>query len=101
MWNAGKSEARLLWQTRPALRTEDFFEIIFGLAQDGKTNSAGVPNLLQIAVIMQHYRQEFRLGKPPLIVQNIVFILLAPIGRILGYRAVYPRKTVDRQLVRK
>src|SRR5690348_9606715 len=25
MWNAGSDTARLAWETRPALRTEDFF----------------------------------------------------------------------------
>jgi hypothetical protein len=89
MWNGGEAEAHLLWQTRPALHTDAFFEIMWGLAQDGKTNKAGVPNLLQVAVIMQHYRQEFRLVNPPLIVQKIIFTLLAPIGKLCGYRATY------------
>ncbi|GGD97693.1 cupin domain-containing protein [Paenibacillus nasutitermitis] len=87
MWNGSETETHLLWQTRPALHTDNFFEIMWGLAQEGKTNKAGVPHILQLAVIMQKYRQEFRLIKPPLIIQKIVFALLAPLGRLCGYRA--------------
>ncbi|ANE46540.1 hypothetical protein SY83_09890 [Paenibacillus swuensis] len=87
MWNGSEDETRLLWQTRPAMHTDDFLEVMWGLAQEGKTNKAGVPHILQLAVIMQKYRQEFRLTKPPLIVQKIVFALLAPLGRLCGYGA--------------
>lgn len=87
MWNGGDTETRLLWQTRPALHTDDFFEIMWGLARAGKTNKAGLPNLLHLAVILRQYRHEFRPVKPPPLVQNIVFSLLAPLGRLCGYRA--------------
>lgn len=97
MWNGGSTEARLLWQTRPALHTDDFFEMMWGLAQEGKTNKAGVPNLLQLAVILQQYRQEFRLVKPPFIVQNIVFALLAPLGRLCGYGSIWTKKGDERE----
>lgn len=88
MWNGSEAEAHLLWQTRPALHTEDFFEVMWGLAQAGKTDKAGVPNLLQLAVILRQYRQEFRPIRPPLMVQNIVFVLLAALGRLCGYHAI-------------
>jgi|SRR5579859_535126 len=97
MWNGGSTEARLLWQTRPALHTDDFFEIMWGLAQAGKTNKAGLPNLLQLAVILQQYRQEFRPVKPPFIVQNIVFALLAPLGRLCGYGSIWTKKGDERK----
>lgn len=45
------------WQTRPALKTEAFFEMIWGLANDGKTNEKGAPNLLQMAVVTQEYEE--------------------------------------------
>ncbi len=91
MSNAGQDEARFLWQTRPALKTEAFCETLWGLARDGKTNKNGVPNLLQVAVIAQEYEHEFCLAQPPLIVQKVVFGILAPLGRLLGYRGSYPK----------
>lgn len=85
MWNGSKAETHLRWQTRPALHTDAFFEIMLGLAQAGKTKRTGVPNLLQLAVIMRQYRHEFRPVKPPPLIQDIVFALLAPLGRLCGY----------------
>ena len=61
------------------------------LAQDGKVNpKTGLPNLLQMAVLMRAFRNEIILARPPKIAQTIVFGLLAPIGRLLGYRGEYP-----------
>ena len=85
IWNGGSTEAHLLWQTRLALHTENFFEIMWGLAQAGKTNKAGLPNLLQLAVILRQYRHEFRPVKPPPLVQDLVFASLASLGRLCGY----------------
>ena len=63
MW-AEEAGTRLNWQTRPALKTEDFFETVWGLARDGKTNDKGVPNLLRAAVIVREYDEEYRLSVP-------------------------------------
>ena len=86
MW-AEEAGVRVNWQTRPALRTEAFFETIFGLAEEGKTNEKGVPNLLQSAVIARAFADEFRLAQPPWPIQRLLFAVLAPAGRLLGYRA--------------
>jgi quercetin dioxygenase-like cupin family protein len=82
--NAGDDEARVIWQTRPALRSEQFFRTLYGLAMDGRTNADGVPNLLQGALIMKEHAAEFVLASPPRLIQKILFATLAPIGRMLG-----------------
>lgn len=71
------------------MKTETFFKTLWGLAIDGKTNNNGVPNLLQIAVLFREYDREFRLSKPPYPLQKILFSILAPLGRLSGYRAKY------------
>jgi quercetin dioxygenase-like cupin family protein len=81
---------RVNWQTRPALKTEAFFETVWGLARAGKTNEKGVPNLLRVAVLCREYEDEFRLAKPPWPVQRALFAALAPVGRLLGYGASRP-----------
>ncbi len=81
MWNEGPERARTLWQTRPALRTESFFETIVALG------GAGKPGLLQTAVIASEYRDEFRTTSPPQVLQVPVVSILAPIGRLLGRKA--------------
>ncbi len=89
MW-AEEAGVRVNWQTRPALKTEAFFETVYGLASKGKTNEKGAPNLLQAAVIARAYSDEFRLASPPWAVQRLLFAALAPAGRLLGYRADHP-----------
>ena len=65
-------------------------ETFWGLGSEGKTNRKGVPNLLQLAVIMTEYDDVMRLAKPPWIVQKLLFGVLAPVGRLFGYREWYP-----------
>jgi quercetin dioxygenase-like cupin family protein len=90
--NGGNDELRMRVEFRPALKTESFFETFFGLARDGKTNPKnGLPGLLQVAVLVDEYRDEIRLIRPPWIVQRMVlFLLLVPVARLLGFRAQYP-----------
>jgi len=90
MWTTGEP-ARALWQVRPALRTQTFFETIWGLAGDGKLNSKGAPGILQGALLAQEYSDVFRLTKPPRPVQKVAFALLAPIARLRGHRGRYDR----------
>jgi quercetin dioxygenase-like cupin family protein len=91
LWNEGAEEAHALVEYRPALRTEVLFETLFGLGRDGKTDEGGSPGLLQGAVILESYEDEYRLARPSLPVQKAFVFVLAPIGRLLGYRATYPR----------
>lgn len=88
---AGSEEARIRWQIRPALDTETYVETVYGLAADGKMKDTGMPNLFQLAVIVRVFHEELHLTKPSRLVQNIVFGLLAPIGRALGYQAHYEK----------
>jgi mannose-6-phosphate isomerase-like protein (cupin superfamily) len=89
-WNAGPDQALVRVELRPALDTETFFEVLFGLSCDGKTNRKGVPGLLQIAVTVRALGDSCStLVRPPAAVQRVVFALLAPIGRRCGRRATY------------
>jgi quercetin dioxygenase-like cupin family protein len=85
--NITSEETRVIWQVQPALRTQQFFELMYGLAASGKTNSRGAPNLLHMALIANHYRDEFVLANPPLAVQTCIFGILAPLARLFGYSA--------------
>ena len=92
MWNHGDQPAVMHWTVTPALQTEQLFDTLAALANGGKTNSEGTPNLLQVSLTMLHFSREFRLSKPPFAVQQLVFRLLSPLARLLGYRAVYAEK---------
>jgi quercetin dioxygenase-like cupin family protein len=89
MWNESKEEAHLLWQTRPALRTDEFFEVMWKLAEAGKVNKKGLPGILQLSVILRQYRREFRPVKPPIWVQHALFLPLAFLGKLCGYRPTW------------
>jgi hypothetical protein len=90
-WNAGEEEAHIRVEIRPGTRFEEMAINLFGLAQDGKTNSRGMPNLLQAAIFAREFGDVLYFTKPPLLVQRMLFGALVPIARALGYRGSYPR----------
>lgn len=91
MWNASEGKTVANWQVRRALDTELLLETMTGLAADGKTNAAGMPNILQIALTADKFSNILRLGKPSFATQRVVFFLLKPFARIVGYRATYSK----------
>src|SRR5215472_16171805 len=89
-WNAGAEEALVRVGVRPAARFEAMIFNAFGLAQDGKVNRRGMPNLLQLAVLAREFDDVLRFTRPPRVVQRALFGLLAPLAWLLGYRGSYP-----------
>jgi quercetin dioxygenase-like cupin family protein len=89
-WNAGPEEALVQVEIRPAARFEAFLKNAFGLAQDGKVNRRGMPNLLQLALFAREFDDVVRFTHPPRVVQRLFFGLLAPLARLVGYRGSYP-----------
>ena len=91
-WNVGDDEAQVLVEISPAdKRFELMIGNLFGLANAGKTNAKGMPNPLQLAVIGQEFQDVIRFTRPPHAVQTAMFGLLGPVGRMLGYRGIYPQ----------
>ena len=88
-WNESDSELHFRHTTSPDLGSERFFETLFSLARDGKTNARGEVSLLQVVVIGDALAsQTYRTGIP-IGVQRALIRVLAVIGRWLGYRADY------------
>ena len=92
-WNAGEEEARVVVEIRPGERFEQMSLNLFGLAQDGRTNSKGMPNPLRVAIFAREFGDVLRFTKPPLVVQRLLFGALGAIARALGYRGSYPKYT--------
>jgi hypothetical protein len=87
-----REEARVLGEVRPALNSEVFFETLYGLARDGRTDESGVPNPLQFAVMLNGlHKGEIYLAEPPMAVQKALFTLLSPFGKLVGYKDHYPK----------
>ncbi len=83
MWNTSEKPTLMHWVIVPALNSEQFFETLADLANAGKTNEKGVPNLFQIALTMPRFYGVFRMAKPAFWIQKMVFSLLAPVARPL------------------
>jgi mannose-6-phosphate isomerase-like protein (cupin superfamily) len=91
LWNDGEDELHAVVDFRPALRTEEGFEQLFGLGKDGKLNRRGFPRPLQVAVMAKEYRNEAEFPLLPSIVQRALIAPFALLGAWLGYHAVDPR----------
>jgi len=91
LWNPGEEPVRTTVELRPALETTGFFRTIHGLARDGRTNEWGMPGILQLAVLLDAYADEFVFAGLPRSVQLGAAALLAPLGRLVGRRARYSR----------
>ena len=62
-----------------------------GLAQDGKTRDDGTPHFLQAMVFAQVMRDSLYLANPPRPIQEVLWTIFAPVGRMLGHQATYDR----------
>jgi mannose-6-phosphate isomerase-like protein (cupin superfamily) len=91
LWNTGEDELHVLVEFRPALRTEEGFEQLFGLARENKLSRRGFPHPLQIAVMAKEFRDEGQFPFVPAVVQRVLIAPFAALGTRLGYRAVDPR----------
>jgi quercetin dioxygenase-like cupin family protein len=89
-WNAGEEDARVVVEIRPGARMELMIRTMFALAHEGKTNEKGMPGLLQMALISREFDDVLQVMSPPLAVQRVLFALLTPLARLLGYQAIYP-----------
>jgi quercetin dioxygenase-like cupin family protein len=99
-----EEEGRFSVEFSPALKMESGFETAWALARDGKATKAGLPkNPLQLVVFANEHKDEVFLTRPPIPVQKVLFAvlgLLAPVGRLLGYRATYPQYSAPEEPTR-
>lgn len=89
MWNNSNEKTVVNWKVQPAMNTENLLETASGLANDGKTNANGIPNIFQVALMSIKYSAVFRLASPPFIIQKILFFVLAPFSYLFGYKPSY------------
>lgn len=81
--NDSTDEVQAVEQYRPALQMQEFFEVLIGWANDGKTSHAGMPTPLRSAVMHRYFKESIRSSSMR---RNVAAWLLAPLGRALGYR---------------
>ena len=88
MWNPGSEPARVLWQTLPAGRTQQWFASIDALHRTGRVGRGGMPGPLAFGVLLTEYRDTFRLAAGPEPLVRGALAVLALLGRLRGYRPV-------------
>lgn len=82
-WNPCDSEAVVVEEIRPAGRIHDFFTVLFGLAQDGRTDRDGYPSLVLSAALFSEFKDSIR---PASLGLRLLIGVLGPIALALGYR---------------
>lgn len=85
--NDGDEDAVAIQELRPALRSAEFFQVLFGLAARGELDERGMPSLLRLAVLGPEFADEIRVVRPPWPVQRAAYALLRPIARLRGYQS--------------
>jgi mannose-6-phosphate isomerase-like protein (cupin superfamily) len=91
VWNDGDGEMHAVIELRPGLEAEAFFRTVFALASEGKTNRWGIPNPLPLAVVVDEFHEEIHFDAVPRPLQRAFSTVLAPVGRLAGYRARHSR----------
>jgi quercetin dioxygenase-like cupin family protein len=62
---------------------------IQGLAKTGRVNAKGLPNLLQLGVLIATTMSATYLAGPPIALQRVLFGALGWLGRVAGYKTGY------------
>jgi quercetin dioxygenase-like cupin family protein len=74
----------------PALDMDYFLETLLGLDADGKAKN-GKYGLVQELVLLKYLDSKSFLADMPIGVQKILMNIIAPIGKLMGYRAIYKK----------
>jgi quercetin dioxygenase-like cupin family protein len=89
-YNDSPNDLLMLQTFTPSLDIEVFLENLFGLTAEGKVRN-GQPALLQVLVWLRSFSSKTYLAALPIDVQDALAALLAPVGRVFGYKAAYAR----------
>lgn len=91
-WGNGSDDEALvvLAEVRPAMQFEEMLETAYGLARNGMIDESGGGNPFQMALFAREYWETNHLTTPPPLVQKAMATFLAPVARLLGYKAYYP-----------
>ena len=87
--NVNGIETRILHEIRPVMDFEAGLRMFSELAEAGKTNANG-QSLLATAVFLREHPNQLYMATPSIRTQNLLFRILAPVGRLLGYKTDYP-----------
>lgn len=93
--NESDAYATCIVETHPAGQLTEVVQLLFGLAHDGKLPDSGRPSFLQAMVMADEMGDDTIFTSPPPAVQRLLAAVVAPVGRVAGYRAHYPAYAED------
>jgi mannose-6-phosphate isomerase-like protein (cupin superfamily) len=83
VWNPNDEPADVTWETRPALRTEQWFRGVDAVVREAGDKS---PSPLAFAALLSEYGDCFRLAVGPHLLVAPVVKLIGAVGRLTGHR---------------
>ncbi|HMR18500.1 MAG TPA: cupin domain-containing protein [Sphingobacterium sp.] len=89
-YNNENTAVTYLHSVTPALDFDYLIENLVGLATDGKSKN-GKYGLVQELVSLKYLDSKSYLADIPIGIQKILMNVVAPIGRLFGYRAIYKK----------
>lgn len=89
-FNGHNTPVTYIHSATPALDFDFLFENVIGLAADGKAPN-GKYGLMQELVGLKYIDGKIFLADMPIGIQKVMMELVGPIGRLLGYRAIYKK----------
>ncbi len=89
-YNAQEEPVTYQHSVSPALDFDYFIENLMGLASEGKSKN-GNYGFVQQLVTLKYMDSKAFLAGTPVGVQKLLMNTVAPVARLLGYRAVYKR----------
>lgn len=89
-YNDDETEVTYIHTVVPALDFDYLIENLMGLAADGKSKN-GKYGLVQELVSLKYLDSKSYLADIPVGIQNLLMHIIAPVGRLFGYRAIYKK----------
>jgi mannose-6-phosphate isomerase-like protein (cupin superfamily) len=80
--NAGDDELHFFIELTAPGRFEEFIELYYGMARDGRLKPDGSVALLTVVPLAKRYSNEIRAASPPWWVQRLMFAALTPAAAI-------------------
>ena len=89
-YNLENTAVTYIQTVTPALDFDYLIENLIGLAADGKSKN-GKYGLVQELVTLKYLDSKSYLADVPVGIQNVLMNIIAPLGRLFGYRAIYKK----------
>ena len=93
--NESSELATNIGEARPPAQIEEVITTMFGLAHEGKVGDDGDPTFLHLMTMAPELSDDTVFTSPPPVVQKVLATVFAPLARLAGHQATYPKYLED------